>query len=173
MQRDDILWKSILENTFDDFLRFFFENADELFDINKGFTFLDKELDDITPAENLRAPKFVDKLIKVYTRSEDYVLFHVEVQGYRDRDFEQRMFTYISRLIDKYKRPIVAIAILTDKSKTFRPVAYQYDYEGITSIVYQFTVYKVLDQKEEALLKDNNPFATLILMVLLALKHRR
>jgi hypothetical protein len=37
MKRDDILWKAALEDMFDDFLRFFFPNADEIFDFNKKF----------------------------------------------------------------------------------------------------------------------------------------
>jgi hypothetical protein len=44
MKRDDSLWKAILEDVFDDFLYFFFENAADLFDMEKGFVFLDKEL---------------------------------------------------------------------------------------------------------------------------------
>ncbi|WP_460951141.1 hypothetical protein [Spirosoma daeguense] len=45
MQRDDSLWKAILEDVFDDFLRFSFPNADELFYLDKGFEYLDKELE--------------------------------------------------------------------------------------------------------------------------------
>jgi hypothetical protein len=43
MNRDDILWKSILEDIFGDFLKFFFADAEKVFDIEKGFVFLDKE----------------------------------------------------------------------------------------------------------------------------------
>ena len=35
MKRNDILWKSILEDIFDDFLKFFFPNAEALFDLKK------------------------------------------------------------------------------------------------------------------------------------------
>jgi hypothetical protein len=38
----DILWKGIIEDLFSDFLRFFYPDADELFDMEKGFDFLDK-----------------------------------------------------------------------------------------------------------------------------------
>ena len=40
-----------------------------MFDIKKGFQFLDKELEQLFPAEKLESPKFVDKLVKVFTRS--------------------------------------------------------------------------------------------------------
>ncbi len=54
--------EGILENLFDDFLRFFFPDADKLFDMKKEFQFLDKELEQLFPTpENIQAPKFVDK----------------------------------------------------------------------------------------------------------------
>ncbi|WP_338868865.1 hypothetical protein WBJ53_18630 [Spirosoma sp. SC4-14] len=36
MKRDDTLWKAIREDIFDDFLRFFFANADELVQVKLG-----------------------------------------------------------------------------------------------------------------------------------------
>jgi len=70
MKRDDILWKGIIEDIFDDFLLFFFKEEASLFDIDRGFEFLDKELEQIFPgAEDASAPKFVDKLVKVFTKN--------------------------------------------------------------------------------------------------------
>jgi len=37
MKRNDLLWKAALEDLFDDFLRFFFPNAEEIFDFSKNF----------------------------------------------------------------------------------------------------------------------------------------
>jgi len=50
MQRNDYLWKGVLEEVFDDFLRFVHPNADEIFDF-KRVTFLDKELELLFPPE--------------------------------------------------------------------------------------------------------------------------
>jgi len=44
MQKKDYLWKGVLEDIFDDFLRFMHSNADEIFDFGRGIEFLDKEL---------------------------------------------------------------------------------------------------------------------------------
>ena len=52
------------------FLRFFFPDADRLFDMKKGFQFLDKEPEQLFPTpEIMQAPKFVDKLVKVITKT--------------------------------------------------------------------------------------------------------
>ena len=79
MKRDDTLWKGVLENLFDDFLRFFFPDADKLFDMKKRFQFLDKELEQLFPlADNMQSSKFVDKPVKVFTKAgkEEWLLVH-------------------------------------------------------------------------------------------------
>jgi len=174
LKRDDTLWKGILENLSEDFMRFFFKDADELFNMEKGFQFLDKELEQLFPMQDSESPKFVDKLIKVFTKTgrEEWILCHVEIQGYDDRDFAKRMFTYFYRILDKYGKPVTAIAIFTDANKNFHPQVYEYEYLG-TKNTFQFNTYKILDQDEKQLAEDDNPFAVVILTVLLALKKKK
>jgi hypothetical protein len=65
MKKDDTLWKSLLEDIFDDLLRYLYPDADEIFDMERGFDFLDKELADLFPELNEEHICFVDKLVKV------------------------------------------------------------------------------------------------------------
>jgi hypothetical protein len=106
MQKNDYLWKGILEDVFDDFLRFMHPEADLIFDFERGITFLDKELEQLFPSEedDEFSVKIVDKLAKVYTREgkEEWVLIHCEVQAKYSPDFPRRMFTYFYRILDKY-----------------------------------------------------------------------
>jgi hypothetical protein len=93
-RKDDILWKGILEDVFDDFLRFFDPEAEQFYNFNKKFQFLDKELAQVFPPENDEySPKVVDKLVKVFTRdgNEEWVLVHVEVQGQYQQDFARHL----------------------------------------------------------------------------------
>jgi len=95
MQRNDSLWKGILEDTFEDFLRFLVPEADDVFDFSKNVEYLDKELEQLFPPDEEFKLRYVDKLAKVYTRqgTEEWVLVHVEVQGYirtRTMGFTQR-----------------------------------------------------------------------------------
>jgi Putative transposase, YhgA-like len=171
MKRDDALWKGILEDLADDFMRFFIPNADELFDLTR-FEFLDKELETLFPSnEDEFHPRYVDKLIKVFSKTgeEKWILVHVEVQGTSGKEFSERMFTYFYRIWDKYKHPITAIAILTDKNKKFHPTYFEKEFLG-TKIRYDFNSYKVLEANEEGLLQSNNPFAMVILTTKIALK---
>src|SRR3546814_130560 len=102
LQRNDILWKGVIEYLFEALLRFFFKNADQLFDFTKGFVFLDKELAALSAGRGLKHPKVVDKLVQVFTKSgtEKWFLVHLEVQGDTRGDFGKRMFTYYARILD-------------------------------------------------------------------------
>ena len=172
MKRNDILWKAALEDLFDDFLRFFYPQADELFDLDRKFEYLDKELDQLFPPEaDTYSPRYVDKLVKVFTRvpgGEEWILIHVEVQGYTDQDFAKRMFQYYYRILDQYDKPITAFAIFADSNKSFHPTQYKRDFLG-TKLHYSYNTYKIIDQDDAVLEASNNPFAMAVLTAKLTL----
>lgn len=41
--KDDLLWKGIIEDVFEDFLAFFYPGIEAELDLDKGIQFLDKE----------------------------------------------------------------------------------------------------------------------------------
>lgn len=77
----DSPWKETLEYYFEDFMAFFFSQAYADIDWQRGYEFLDKELQQVVrDAEFGR--RFADKLVKVWRKSgeEQWVLIHVEVR---------------------------------------------------------------------------------------------
>lgn len=169
-RKDDQLWKGILEDLFDDFLRFMHPNADAIFDFGRGIEFLDKELEQLfPPEENVYAPKLVDKLAKVYRKDggEEWILIHVEVQGQYHKGFPKRMYQYFGRIFDKYDKPITAYAIFTESSKLDRPDTFKLECLG-TSMHYRYNTYKISKQGEAELRASNNPFAVAMLVAKLA-----
>lgn len=175
-QRDDRLWKAVLEDLFEDFLRFFFPESCELFDLSRGVEYLDKEFDQFLSAEERDAGvRHVDKLVRVFLKDgmEQYLLIHVEVQGQKGKEeFTGRMHRCWCRIKDKYRVPVTALAILTDSSRNFRPQTYMEECLG-TFTLFKFNSYKVLDQDETALRANPNPFALIILTTLLAIKNKK
>ena len=135
---------------------------------------MDKELEQLFPSEQVKDPKFVDKLVKVYSKTGDerWILVHIEVQGYEDKKFGERMFTYFYRILDRYEKRITSIALFTDADKDFNPSVYEYEYLG-TKLTFQFNSYKIIDQDEALLFEDDNPFAVVILTAILALKKKK
>jgi len=173
--RDDSLWKAILEDVMDDFLRFFYPEAEALFDFSAGFVFLDKELQALFPETEGRAsPRYVDKLAKVLTRegAEQWILIHIEVQSYPDKHFPERMFHYYYRILDRYRRPVTAFAIYTGKGKKRLPDSYEHTFLG-TRISYRYNTCQLSLQPEDALLSSNNPFALVALIAKTAIDSGR
>jgi hypothetical protein len=68
-RNNDILWKGVLEGVFDDFLRFVYPDAEQAFDMDRGFEFLDKELAEMYPEpEKKAATRLVDQLVKIFRK---------------------------------------------------------------------------------------------------------
>ena len=161
----DELWKGIIEKFFEEFCYFFLPDLSSHIDFEKGYEFLDKELLKISP-EGEDTKRYTDKLVKVYFQNgiEQWINIHVEIQGYKDRDFRERMFIYYYRIYDLYKKKIAAIAVFTDDDKNYKPDSYNCDFFG-TGICYKYRTYKILDADEEELVKSDNPFALACLAV--------
>lgn len=164
-RNNDILWKGMLEEVFDDLLRFVFPKADQVFDMKRGFEFLDKELAEMYPKPGKKSEtKFVDKLVKVYQKdgSEEWVLCHVEVQGKDDPTFAKRMFKYYCRIFDRFDKPMTAIAIFTGKDGKKLPSMYVRRYEG-AELTYKYNTLCILDYEDRRLAVSKNPFALVML----------
>ena len=159
----DKLWKGIIEDCFEDFFRFFYPEWADWIDFERGMEFLDKELEQLMP-ESADNPRYVDKLVKLHTKQgkEHWILIHIEIQGYRDKDFAERMFIYFYRIFDKHRRPINAIAILTDGSPGFHPQSFEYSFMN-TRLAYHFDTYKLLEKKQaDFYLQSDNPFSIVL-----------
>lgn len=141
----DSPWKMALEGYFQEFLDLLFPAIHEQVNWEKGFSFLDKELQQISADAN-SGRRYADKLIKVYARdgSETWVLIHVEVQGEPEQTFAARMYTYQYRLRDRYGVDVVSLAVLADTRKSFRPTAFYYQRWGC-ELTFVFPTAKLID----------------------------
>tara|TARA_R100001039_G_C1852540_1_gene113441 strand:- start:2273 stop:3205 length:933 start_codon:yes stop_codon:yes gene_type:complete len=168
----DSPWKMALESYFEEFLGLLFPAINQQVDWSKGYSFLDKELQQITPdADSGR--RHADKLIKVYARdgSETWVLIHVEVQGEPEEAFAERMYTYQYRLRDRYKMDVVSLAVLADTRKRFRPTTFYYQRWGC-ELTFTFPTAKLIEWEDHwaELEASDNVFA---LVVMAQIKAKR
>ncbi|TDX01092.1 hypothetical protein [Dinghuibacter silviterrae] len=176
-KNDDALWKALLEEVFDDLLRFVFPNADAVYDMDRGFTYLDKELTELEP-EPGKGPdtRFVDKLVKAYTRDggEEWMLIHAEIQGYSGERafFPERMYQYQYRIYDRFRKPITAIAIFTGTDGKLIPDRFSYRLQG-TYLLYRYNTFCITDPTDEELKASDNPFALVVLAAREALRSKK
>ena len=175
-RKSDILWKVIMEEVFPDLLRFIYPDADDEYNMERGFEFLDKELAELNPQpDKEKDSRFADKLVKVYHRDgvEEWVLLHVEVQGdTQDRDaFAERMYTYFYRIRDRYPgRLVSALAIFTGENGNRMPGKYSYEYRS-TKLTYEYPTMSILDYSDEELDKSSNPFAQVVVAAKMRLQE--
>jgi hypothetical protein len=165
-RKSDILWKVIMEEVFADLLRFIFPDADQVYDMERGFEYLDKELAEMDPQpDEEKDSRFADKLVKVYHRDgeEEWVLLHVEIQGDTSKraEFAERMYEYFYRIRDRYRKPVSAVAIFTGLDGKDMPDRYTYEYRR-TRLTYEYPTFSILDFSDEELDKSDNPFAQVV-----------
>ncbi len=166
----DLLWKSIIENLCTEFLMYFFDWAENEIDFSKGYEFLDSELDKIY-TNTKKDVKNADKLIKIFLKNgeEKYILMHVEVQGYEDKEFAKRMFWSFYRIFDTHQTELTAFALFTDDKPDYKPDTYVYEYKE-TRLIYQYKTFKIIEHSLEDLYKPKNIFSFVMLAVKNALE---
>ena len=161
----DSPWKEAVEQLFEPCIAFFFPNVHTLIDWSQGYTFLDKEFQKIT-RDAKTGKRYVDKLAQVYLHSgqEAWMLLHLEVQGKPEPNFEERIFVYHYRIFDYYHRPVVSLAILTDKDPNWHPAHFGYELGGCR-LSLDFPAVKLLEYRDgqEVLASHANPFAIVVL----------
>lgn len=147
------------------FMAFFYKEAYDAVDWNRGYKFLDNEFRKIM-RDSEQINRRVDKLVQVYLKSgeEVWILLHIEIQGYKDLDFPKRMFVSWYRIYDKHNRDVVSFAILSDDDTSWEPSGFEKTLLG-TTVLHSYNSVKLLNYKgREAELEANaNPFAVIVL----------
>lgn len=89
----DSPWKEALVRFLPNFMTLFLPRTYEDIDWERGYVFLDKELQQVTRKADL-GRRLADTLVQVWQRDgqDVWVLIHIEVQGKPQRAFAQRMF---------------------------------------------------------------------------------
>ena len=180
-RHDDLLWKDLLARFFVPMLRSVLPDLAHDIDDKRDVVFLDKELRRL--ARFTRRPeggepdgnRFVDLLADVPLRSgkNAWILLHAEVQGRGgNEDFPLRMHRYRGLLEGRYRRPVIALALLIEPlSKPQSSGIYHWEGYG-TKVSYEFPVFRIYEGDEEALKKSENPFDWAHLAGLRAWKSR-
>ena len=169
----DQLWKSIIEDLFEEFVHFFFEEDANQIDFSKGYEFLDKELQTINLISNAQHRR-VDKLVKVFQKdgTEEWILILIEVQGYKDDNMAWRVYNSHYRITDKYKKPVSVLVIYTDDVQDFHPKEYTQTCLG-TEVIFKFNTFKLLDNPPKSFSQKDNLFAIVMEIAWYSLKRNK
>jgi hypothetical protein len=170
----DSPWKEAIEWFLQPFLEFFFPDVAWEIDWSRRYESLDKELQQIVREGELGL-RLADKLFKVWRLDgeEAWVLIHVEVQNQAEEQFGERMYVYHYRIFDRFRRPVVSLAVLGDEQRSWRPQHFGYSLWGC-SMRLEFPVVKLLDYGDRVaeLEAERNPFAAVVLAHLKTVETR-
>ena len=160
-------WKIAIGEHFPAFLAYFLPRVGASIDWSAGYRLLDKELLSVIGSEGKR---HADMLIEVRRKSDgEKILIHIEVQAQRDANFSYRVFVYQYRIRSKYRQEVVSLAVLADKSSTWRPNHYKRREWGRRNFL-GFPVVKLLDWQGRTFQDPANPWPWLVRATLQA--HR-
>ncbi len=134
----DQLFKELLETFFVEFMQLFFPEAYQAIDFTH-LKFLQQEVfTDVTAKEK----HIVDILVETRVKEEPgLILVHVEPQAYVQKDFNERMFIYFSRLYEKHRRKILPIAVFTYDQVRDEPDTFEQGFAFLD--VLRFCFYKL------------------------------
>ena len=155
----DTGWKEVIEVYFEQVMQFFFPQIHSEIDFVKGFEFLDKEFSKIVKASEERK-RYADKLIKVYLKNghEQWLLIHIEVQGFKEAGFEERLYIYNYRIFDRYRKQVITLVILADEDPEYKPCVYEVKRWGF-ELMFRFPLIKLLDYRDKLMLENlTGPF---------------
>ena len=156
----DRLFKELLETYFAEFMQIFFPAAAQAIDL-KQIKFLQQEIfTDVTAGEKHE----VDILVETQLKDEPgLILIHVEPQAYAQKDFNERMFIYFSRLYEKYRRKILPVAIFSYDQERDEPDTFQIGFSFLEVLRFQFYKLELKKLNWRHYIDSNNPAAAALL----------
>ena len=156
----DRWFKELITTFFEEFILAFFPNVYEHLDFHH-VTFLNQEV--FTDVIKGRKGT-VDLLVETKLKGNDtLIIIHIEPQSTYQKDFNDRMFIYFSRLYEKYRRPIVPIAIFSyDKVKTEKnSFIVHFPFKNV--LTFQFFTLQLKQKNWRDFVKQPNPVALALL----------
>jgi len=144
----DEAWKELFETHLPQILACFFPRVAAAIDWARGFEFLNQELRDLVHDTNVRSFR-VDVLVKVFRTDgeEQWLLLHIEIQSFRETDFEERIYHYNHGIHKAFGRQPVSLVILADLDEQWQPREYVHEELGCETR-FRFLACKLLDELE-------------------------
>ncbi|CAM2009169.1 hypothetical protein [Acanthopleuribacter pedis] len=165
MSEFDNPWKHVAEDFFPELVAFFMPDAYREIDWEKPVESLDKDL----PKEEVNdavGDRRADKLFRVVTTDGDaqLVYLHIEFQNEVDEALSERMYIYNCRFFNKFRAPIVSLAILGDTNPDWRPEPFGFGKWG-SILNFEFRIAKLMDYiaAREALESKENVIGLIVL----------
>ncbi len=156
----DLLFKDLIQTFFKEFIAVFFPDVHRHIDYHHTTLLSEEVHTDLHQGDTRR----LDIVVETKLKGEDSVIIiHVEPQSYVQRNFHERMFHYYSLLYNKYRKPIVPIAVFSydetrDEQDTFT-IAFPFFHV----LTFNFLKLELRKKNWRNYIQSNNPAAAALL----------
>ncbi|MFQ3611998.1 MAG: hypothetical protein SNJ72_10955 [Fimbriimonadales bacterium] len=167
----DAVWKEVVQTLFPDCMAFLFPDVEAMIDWSTKPVFLNVEMPKLLPevSRGMRRPDLVAQ-VALKDGQPALIILHTEIQVSQDPQFAERMFVYFYHLRERYRLPVMSLAILADPNPNWHPTYYEYRLGG-TVVRFEFQTVKLL-KLDPTRLESEHPIALFIRAHLASLRYR-
>jgi len=158
--KHDQIFKELINNFFAEFLDVFFPEVHAGLDFKSVKPLSEELYTDLIKGENRR----VDIVIEAKLKDTDtLIIIHVEPQSTHQDDFHKRMYLYFSLLYNKYRKPILPIAIFSYDDKHTEVDEFRIEFPFFHVLTFNFLMLELKKKNWRDYIKSDNPVAAALL----------
>ncbi|MFB3164567.1 DUF4351 domain-containing protein [Neobacillus sp. 179-J 1A1 HS] len=152
----DQLFKQLLHTFFSEFLEAFFPEVHRNIDFSSLKPLSEEMFIDLIEGESRRADIILETKLK---NQETLIIIHVEPQSYGQPNFNERMYHYFSLLYNRYRKPILPIAIFSYDQKRNEQNQFTVSFSFFHVLTFQFLMLELKKMNWRSFIHTNNPVA--------------
>lgn len=158
--KHDQLFKELIHHFFEEFLEAFFPEVHEHIDFKSIKPMSEEMFTDLLDGESRRADIIIEAKLK---DEETLIIIHVEPQNSYQTNFHKRMYHYFSLLYNKYRKPILPIAVLSYDEKRTTKSLFTIEFPFHQVLTFSFLKLELKQMDWKRYLQSNNPVAAALL----------
>jgi predicted transposase YdaD len=156
----DQLFKQLLHTFFSEFLEAFFPEVHRNIDFSSLKPLSEEMFTDIIEGESRRADIILETKLK---DQETLIIIHVEPQSYGQPNFHERMYHYFSLIYNRYRKPVLPIAIFSYDQKRIEQNQFTVSFPFFHVLTFQFLMLELKKMDWRSFIHTKNPVAAALL----------
>ena len=155
----DQLYKELIQTFFQEFLEAFFPEVHNHLEFHVIKPMSEEVYTDVIKGETRRLDVVIESTLK---GTDVVVIVHIEPQSYVQTDFHERMYHYFSLLYNKYRKPIVPIAVFSYKEK-WEKNRYDMKFPFFQVLTFNYLTLHLKNKNWRESIRSDNPAAAALL----------
>ncbi len=157
--RHDQLFKELIHTFFEEFLEAFFPEVHPFVDFHDLTPLSEEVFTDLIEGETRRLDIVIETTLK---GTKSVIVIHVEPQSSQQTYFHKRMYQYFSLLYNKYRKPIIPIAVFSYE-ENWEKNQYTIAFPFFHVLTFNYLTLHLRKQNWRAYIDSNNPAAAALL----------